>query len=107
MTTTNTELVERLREAIESALLSADVCGESYGSKALRIMDKVNEVVRSMLEERERLREALGDFVASAALIGNTASEIAPLEIAKQGALAWARCLNNGRAALNAGVEEG
>jgi hypothetical protein len=46
------------------------------------------------------LYEALADFEASAALIGNTASEVAPFGIAKQGADAWVRCVNNARAAL-------
>lgn len=47
------------------------------------------------------LFEALADFERSAALIGNTASEVAPEQIAREGARAWHRCLINARAALS------
>jgi hypothetical protein len=51
-------------------------------------------------ERLKVLETALADFERSAALIANTASEIAPPEIAKQGAQAWVRCLTNARALL-------
>jgi len=38
---------DKLRETVESALLSADVAGESYGSKASRITEAVIEALQS------------------------------------------------------------
>lgn len=64
-------------------------------------LEGVSEADARLMKTAPDLYEALADFERSAALIANTASEIAPEQIAREGARAWVRCLNNARAALS------